>query len=69
MRFDEEWRLEHARLVKLVPGVRGYRQNVVVGREADGRAFSTPEGVTLMQHATTFIDEITTFLVEPRRLA
>ena len=28
-------------------------------------AFSSPQGVETMQHATTFIDEITTFLVEP----
>lgn len=28
-------------------------------------AFASPQGVETMQHATTFIDEITTFLVEP----
>lgn len=88
--FEREWRVEHARLVKLTPGVRGYRQNLVIGREAvkgtrcgydelpiDGvvelwftdtedlnSAFASPQGVTLMNHATTFIDEITTFMVE-----
>jgi uncharacterized protein (TIGR02118 family) len=88
--FEREWRIEHARLVKLVPGVLGYRQNLVIERQAvkgtpcgyeelpiDGvvelwftdadelnQAFSTPQGVTLMAHATEFIDEITTFMVE-----
>jgi uncharacterized protein (TIGR02118 family) len=88
--FEREWRSEHARLVKLTPGVRGYRQNLVVGRQAvkgvacghdelpiDGvvelwfanteelnQAFASPQGVTLMKHATVFIDEITTFMVE-----
>jgi uncharacterized protein (TIGR02118 family) len=88
--FEREWRVEHARLVKLTPGVRGYRQNLVIGREAvkgtpcgydelpiDGvvelwfsstdelnQAFASPQGVTLMNHATVFIDEITTFMVE-----
>jgi uncharacterized protein (TIGR02118 family) len=33
-RFRHEWRVEHAHLVKRVDGVRGYRQNLVVGREA-----------------------------------
>jgi hypothetical protein len=28
-------------------------------------AFASPQGVKTMQHATTFIDEITTFLVDP----
>lgn len=32
--FRHEWREEHARLVKRVKGVRGYRQNLVVAREA-----------------------------------
>ncbi|WP_042876832.1 EthD family reductase [Cupriavidus necator] len=90
--FEREWRVEHARLVKLMPGVAGYRQNLVVEREAtkgtpcgygelpiDGvvelwftdpeslnAAFASPEGVRTMAHAQTFIDEITTFLVEPR---
>jgi uncharacterized protein (TIGR02118 family) len=33
-RFKHEWREEHARLVKRVSGVRGYRQNLIVHREA-----------------------------------
>jgi len=33
-RFEHEWRVEHARLVKRVEGVRGYRQNLIVAREA-----------------------------------
>lgn len=32
--FQREWRQEHAHLVKRVAGVRGYRQNLIVGREA-----------------------------------
>jgi len=32
--FKSEWRQEHAHLVKRVAGVRGYRQNLIVGREA-----------------------------------
>ncbi|MBI1394668.1 MAG: EthD family reductase [Betaproteobacteria bacterium] len=32
--FLHEWRIEHARLVRRVSGVRGYRQNYVIGREA-----------------------------------
>lgn len=88
--FEREWRIEHARLVKLMPGVHGYRQNLVIGRQAvkgtdcgyedlpiDGvvelwfsdtasldAAFASPQGVETMAHAKTFIDEITTFLVE-----
>jgi uncharacterized protein (TIGR02118 family) len=90
--FEREWRIEHARLVKLMPGVHGYRQNLVIERQAvkgtasdydqlpiDGvvelwfadteslnAAFASPDGVRTMAHAQTFIDEITTFLVETR---
>ncbi len=32
--FEREWRDEHARLVKRVNGVRGYRQNHILHREA-----------------------------------
>lgn len=32
-RFKHEWRVEHARLVREVKGVLGYRQNLVVARE------------------------------------
>jgi len=31
--FRHEWRVEHAHLVKRVQGVRGYRQNLIVGRQ------------------------------------
>lgn len=89
--FAYEWNVRHAALVKTLPGVLGYRQNLITQRESpkgnvvdydglpiDGivelwfettdtlnAAFSSPQGVETMQHATTFIDEITTFLVEP----
>jgi uncharacterized protein (TIGR02118 family) len=88
--FEREWRVEHARLVKQMPGVHGYRQNLIVERQVvkgtpceydqlpvDGivelwftdtdeldRAFASAAGRSTMQHATTFIDEITTFMVE-----
>jgi uncharacterized protein (TIGR02118 family) len=32
-RFKHEWRIEHARLVRETPGMQGYRQNLIVGRE------------------------------------
>lgn len=89
--FAYEWNVRHAALVKTLPGVLGYRQNLITHRESpkgtavdyhglpiDGivelwfenadtlnAAFASPQGVETMQHATTFIDEITTFLVEP----
>lgn len=89
--FAYEWNVRHAALVKTLPGVLGYRQNLVAHRESpkghvagyeglpiDGivelwfentdtlnAAFGSAAGVETMQHATTFIDEITTFLVEP----
>jgi uncharacterized protein (TIGR02118 family) len=88
--FDREWRVEHARLVKMMPGIEGYRQNLVIERQVvkgtrcaydelpvDGvvelwftstdtlnDAFSSPQGVQTMKHAESFIDEITTFMVE-----
>lgn len=89
--FAYEWNVRHAALVKTLPGVLGYRQNLITHRESpkgnvvgyeglpiDGivelwfentdtlnAAFSSPQGVETMQHAATFIDEITTFLVQP----
>lgn len=89
--FAYEWNVRHAALVKTLPGVLGYRQNLITHRESpkgnvvdydglpiDGivelwfettdtlnAAFSSLQGMETMQHATTFIDEITTFLVEP----
>jgi uncharacterized protein (TIGR02118 family) len=88
--FADEWRIKHAQWVKTLPGVLGYRQNLITHRESpkghvvdhgglpiDGivelwfdnpdtldAAFASPQGVKTMQHATEFIDEITTFLVD-----
>jgi uncharacterized protein (TIGR02118 family) len=90
--FEREWRFEHARLVKLMPGIEGYRQNLVIERQVvkgtpcayddlpvDGvvelwftstdtlnQAFASPQGIQTMKHAESFIDEITTFMVETR---
>ena len=38
--FRQEWRVEHAHLVKRVQGVRGYRQNLINGRQV-------PKGVNV----------------------
>lgn len=96
--FEASWR-EHADLVRTMPGVAGYVQNVVVGRslERDGksgrldaeyadlpidgivelwfadeqalqRAFDSPQGQRTMAHARTFLDHITTYLVESYRI-
>ena len=90
-KFEHEWRVRHAAFVREMPGVVGYRQNLITHRESpkgqvvdydslpiDGivelwfestesltAAFSSPQGVETMLHATEFIDEITTFLVDP----
>jgi uncharacterized protein (TIGR02118 family) len=89
-RFAHEWRAVHGPLVAALPGVLGYRQNLITRREdpkgtavgyaqmpIDGivelwfenpealnAAFASPAGVEAMAHAQTFIDEITTFLVD-----
>jgi len=89
--FAHEWRIVHSALVTTLPGVLGYRQNLITHRESpkgnvvdyedmpiDGvvelwfestdtlnAAFASPQGVKTMRHASTFIDEITTFLVDP----
>lgn len=42
--FRHEWRVEHAHLVKRLAGVRGYRQNLVIGRES-------PKGVLVDREA------------------
>lgn len=89
-KFAYEWRVKHAELVKTLPGVLGYKQNLITHRESpkgnvvdydglpiDGivelwfespeslnAAFSSAQGVETMKHATEFIDEITTFLVD-----
>lgn len=43
-RFEQAWRVEHARRVKAVDGVRGYRQNLITAREA-------PKGVAVGHQA------------------
>jgi uncharacterized protein (TIGR02118 family) len=89
-KFAHEWRAVHGPLARALPGVRGYRQNLITHREdpkgtvvgyeqlpIDGitelwfedaqalnEAFASPAGVQAMAHAQTFIDEITTFLVD-----
>lgn len=86
--FRREWKV-HADHVRRMPGVAGYRQNVIVARERvkgqpcgyeelpiDGivelwfqdtgtleRAFASAAGQATMKHATTFLSEITAFLV------
>ena len=88
--FADEWRAVHGPLVSAMPGVLGYRQNLVTQRESpkgtavpyeqlpiDGivelwfaspasldAAFSSQAGLATMAHARTFIDAITTFLVD-----
>lgn len=93
-RFVDEWRV-HGDLVRQMPGVLGYVQNVVVARAKDNsgksgsptspydalpidgvvemwfrdaqtlnHAFSSREGRRTMAHASTFIAEINTYLVD-----
>jgi len=91
--FRREWKI-HGDHVQKMPGVAGYRQNVIVGRELEkgtpcgyedlpidgivelwfentdtlNAAFSSPEGQFTMRHATTFIAEITAFVVTEHRV-
>ena len=91
--FRREWKV-HGDLVRQMPGVSGYRQNVVLERELvkaqkcgyddlpiDGivelwfetpatleAAFSSPQGRRTMDHAKTFLSEITAFLVNEHRI-
>ncbi len=91
--FRQEW-MAHRDLVRRMPGVAGYRQNVVIARERvkgqpcgyedlpiDGivelwfkdaatleAAFGSAAGQATMQHAKTFLDEITVFSVEEHRV-
>lgn len=93
-KFQHEWFQVHSVLVKRLPQVRGYTQNLVFdrghgrGRPAayselpiDGivelwfsdlesleAGFSSEAGNTLMTHASEFIAEISTFLVETREV-
>ena len=89
-KFKSEWFDTHSFLVKRLPEVKGYTQNLIFDR-AHGRrrpatyeelpidgivelwftdvdslnaGFASDAGKTLMTHATEFIAEISTFLVE-----
>jgi uncharacterized protein (TIGR02118 family) len=89
-KFKAEWFDVHSFLVKRLPEIKGYTQNLVFGRshtrgkpatyedlpingivelwftDADSlnAGFASDAGKTLMTHATEFISEISTFLVE-----
>jgi len=91
--FRREWAV-HGDLVRQMPGVAGYRQNVLIARERikgqpcgydelpiDGivelwfqdaatleAAFGSAAGRATMQHARTFLDEITVFSVEEHQV-
>lgn len=92
-KFLFEWEQVHSELVKQMPGVVGYKQNVIIDRIVKGKettyedvpydglvefwfeskesietAFNSPEGKKTMQHAETFLEEITTFLVENHKV-
>jgi uncharacterized protein (TIGR02118 family) len=88
--FQREWFDVHSFLVRRLPEVKGYTQNLIIDRghgrgkpamydelpidgivelwftdlESLNSAFSSNAGQTLMTHATEFISEISTFLVE-----
>lgn len=88
--FKTEWFDVHSFLVKRLPEVKGYTQNLIFDRSNARRkpatyeelpidgivelwfedrdsldsAFASDAGKTLMTHASEFIDEISTFLVE-----
>jgi uncharacterized protein (TIGR02118 family) len=89
-KFKEEWFDVHSVLVKRLPQVKGYTQNLIFDRSfgrskaaryeelpIDGivelwfsdvdslnAGFASDAGNTLMTHASEFIAEISTFLVE-----
>jgi uncharacterized protein (TIGR02118 family) len=91
--FRREW-IAHRDLAAKMPGVTGYRQNVVIARERikgrpcdyeelsiDGivelwfdsaaaleAAFGSPAGRATMEHARTFLAEITAFAVAEHRV-
>lgn len=50
--FEDEWFDLHARLVKRLPGLLGYRQNLVIGRQGDPAAEAI-EGVVELWFADT----------------
>jgi hypothetical protein len=60
--FEREWRIEHARLVK----VDGVVELWFTSADTLNQAFASPQGVQTMACAKSFIDEITTFIVETR---
>jgi uncharacterized protein (TIGR02118 family) len=88
--FKTEWFDVHSFLVKRLPEVKGYTQNLIFDRSHGRRrpatyeelpidgivelwfddrdslnsAFASDAGKTLMTHASEFIEEISTFLVE-----
>ena len=89
-KFKSEWFDVHSFLVKRLPEVKGYTQNLIFDRshardrpatyeelpidgivelwftdvDALNAAFASDAGKTLMTHASEFIGEISTFLVE-----
>lgn len=89
-KFQTEWFDVHSFLVKRLPEVKGYTQNLIFDRSHARRkpatyeelpidgivelwfadlgslnsAFASDAGKTLMTHASEFIDEISTFLVD-----
>ena len=91
--FHREWLEVHAGMVKAMPGVEAYTQNLVIDRIVDGKSvpyeqlpvdgivelwfedvdklnasFASEEAQRTLAHGRTFIAEVTTFLVEVRRV-
>ncbi|GGB53246.1 hypothetical protein GCM10011409_33530 [Lentibacillus populi] len=91
--FKREWREVHSELLKAMPSVKGYTQNLVMDRSMnrepavyedvpiDGivelwfkdtvslkASFASEAGKKAMEHAKTFIEEITTFIVETHEI-
>lgn len=91
--FKSEWAEVHAELLKAMPDVKGYTQNLVIDRNInrspagyedvpiDGvvelwfedtnslkAAFASEAGKKAMEHAKTFIEEITTFIVDTHEI-
>lgn len=88
--FQWEWLGPHAEMVKTMPNVIGYNQNVIIDRMVGGKSipyadfpfdgvvefwfenvakleesFASPEYAVTSAHGKTFLDTMTTFLVEP----
>lgn len=89
--FQWEWLGPHADMVKTMPNVIGYNQNVILDRTLNGKSvgyadfpfdgivefwfeskekleesFASPEYAVTSAHGKTFLDTMTTFLVEPK---